>query len=60
MIYEIRTYDVTPHKVPEVMKRFGDALEERTRIHRYELAPWYDWVEPIIRSAGSVGDPASR
>ena len=32
MIYEIRTYHITPHKVPEVMKRFGEAIEERAKI----------------------------
>ena len=32
MIYEIRTYHITPHKVPEVMKRFGEAYEERAKI----------------------------
>ena len=32
MIYEVRTYHITPHKVPEVMKRFGEAYEERAKI----------------------------
>ena len=46
MIYEIRTYDVTPHKVPEVMKRFGDALEERTRISPM-LGCFYTEIGPL-------------
>ncbi len=32
MIYEVRTYRITPRKVPEVMKRFGEGLEERAKI----------------------------
>ncbi len=32
MIYEVRTYNVTPHKVPEVMKRFGESYEDRAKI----------------------------
>ncbi len=32
MIYEVRTYHITPHKVPEVMKRFADGYEERAKI----------------------------
>ncbi len=29
MIYEVRTYDLKPHSVPEVEKRFGEAYEFR-------------------------------
>ena len=32
MIYEVRTYHITPHKVPEVMKRFGEAYDARAKI----------------------------
>ena len=32
MIYEVRTYHITPHKVPEVMKRFGEAYDARASI----------------------------
>ena len=32
MIYEVRTYHITPHKVPEVMKRFGEAIDDRAKI----------------------------
>ena len=32
MIYEIRTYTITPHKVPEVMNRFGEAYPDRAKI----------------------------
>jgi hypothetical protein len=32
MIYEIRTYDLLPHSLPEVEKRFGEAYEKRKKI----------------------------
>jgi len=32
MIYEVRTYDVQPHSVPEVEKRFGEAYENRKKV----------------------------
>lgn len=32
MIYEIRTYDLVPHSLPEVEKRFGEAYEKRKAI----------------------------
>lgn len=32
MIYEVRTYDVQPHSIPEVEKRFGEAYEYRKKI----------------------------
>ena len=32
MIYEIRTYHVQPHTLPEVEKRFGEAYEKRKAI----------------------------
>ena len=39
MIYEFRTYDLTPGSVPEVMKRFGDAYEKRKELS--ELAAFF-------------------
>ena len=32
MIYEVRTYDLLPHSLPEVEKRFGEAYEKRKAI----------------------------
>ncbi len=32
MIYEVRTYDVQPHSIPEVEKRFGEAYEYRKKV----------------------------
>jgi len=32
MIYEMRTYDIQPHSLPEVEKRFGEAYENRKKI----------------------------
>jgi hypothetical protein len=32
MIYEVRTYDVQPHSLPEVEKRFGEAYEYRKKV----------------------------
>ena len=32
MIYEVRTYDLQPHSLPEVEKRFGEAYENRKKI----------------------------
>ena len=32
MIYEVRTYDVQPHSIPEVEKRFGEAYEHRKKV----------------------------
>ena len=32
MIYEVRIYDVQPHSIPEVEKRFGEAYEYRKKV----------------------------
>jgi len=32
MIYEVRTYDLQPHSLPEVEKRFGEAYEYRKKV----------------------------
>lgn len=32
MIYEIRTYDLQPHALPEVEKRYGEAYQKRKQI----------------------------
>ena len=39
MIYEIRTYDLQPHSLPEVEKRFGEAYESRKKVS--ELAAFF-------------------
>ena len=39
MIYEIRTYHVEPHSLPEVEKRFGEAYEKRKKYS--ELAAFW-------------------
>ena len=46
MIYEIRTYDLRPGSVPEVIKRFGEGYEHRTKYS--ELAAfWYTEIGPL-------------
>lgn len=46
MIYEIRTYDVKPHSIPEVEKRFGEAYEKRKKYS--ELAAfWHTEIGPL-------------
>ena len=46
MIYEVRTYDLKPHSLPEVEKRFGEAYE-----HRKKLSPlfafWHTEIGPL-------------
>src|SRR5688500_10347635 len=32
MIYEVRTYDLRPHSVPEVERRLGEAYEARKKL----------------------------
>lgn len=32
MIYELRTYNLTPNSVPEVERRFAEKIEARTRL----------------------------
>ena len=46
MIYEIRTYTVQPHSIPEVEKRFGEAYEARKKYS--ELAAfWHTEIGPL-------------
>ena len=46
MIYEVRTYDVKPHSIPEVEKRFGEAYEKRKKYS--ELAAfWHTEIGPL-------------
>lgn len=46
MIYEMRTYDLKPRALPEVLKRWADALPKRL-----ELSPlaafWYTEIGPL-------------
>jgi hypothetical protein len=46
MIYEVRTYRVIPHKVPEFIKRFGDAYEHRKK-HSELSAFFYTEIGPL-------------
>ncbi len=46
MIYEMRTYDLKPHTLPEVEKRFGEAYEKRKKYS--ELAAfWHTEIGPL-------------
>lgn len=46
MIYEVRTYDIKPHSLPEVEKRFGEAYEKRKKYS--ELAAfWHTEIGPL-------------
>jgi len=46
MLYEIRTYGVQPHSIPEVEKRFGEAYEARKKYS--ELAAfWHTEIGPL-------------
>lgn len=48
MIYEVRTYDMKPHSMPEVLKRFGDAYPVRAKYS--ELAAcWTTEIGPLNR-----------
>lgn len=40
MIYEMRTYDLKPRALPEVLKRFGEAYEKRKKLSPL-AAFWY-------------------
>ena len=46
MIYEIRTYDIKPHSLPEVEKRFGEAYETR-KIFSQLAAYWHTEIGPL-------------
>jgi hypothetical protein len=46
MIYEMRTYDLRPRMLAEMMERFGEAYEERRKFS--ELAAfWYTEIGPL-------------
>src|SRR5207249_3303584 len=50
MIFEMRTYRLQPGSVPEVEKRFGEALTERVKVSplgaffHTELGPLNQWI----------------
>ena len=44
MIYEVRTYDLKPHSLPEVEKRFAEGYEHRKKLSQ---------PLPVMRSSGS-------
>ena len=46
MIYEMRTYDLKPRTLPEVLKRFGEAYEKRRRFSEL-YAFWYTEIGPL-------------
>ena len=46
MIYEIRTYDLPPGKVPDYQQRFGEKLPERLKFSPLG-GHWYTEVGPI-------------
>lgn len=46
MIYEFRTYTIQPRSLPEVLKRFGDALERRQTFSKL-AAFWYTEIGPL-------------
>ena len=48
MIYDVRTYDLTPWSVPEFERRFGEAISEREKISRFG-AFWHTDVGPLNR-----------
>jgi hypothetical protein len=46
VIYEMRTYDLKPRSLPEVLKRFGEGYEKRRKLS--ELAAfWYTEIGPL-------------
>ncbi len=46
MIYEVRTYDIKPHSLAEVEKRFGEAYEHRKK-HSPLAAFWHTEIGPL-------------
>lgn len=46
MIYEVRTYDLKPHSVPEAEKRFGEAYEYRKKLSPL-AAFWHTEIGPL-------------
>lgn len=46
MIYEVRTYQIQPRSLPEVLRRFEDGYKERRKLS--ELAAfWYSEIGPL-------------
>ena len=52
MIYEMRTYDLKPRSLPEVLKRWGEAIEKRTKLSPL-AAFWYTEIGPLNQKAAS-------
>jgi hypothetical protein len=46
MIYEMRTYDLKPHSLPEVELRFGEAYEKRKKFSPL-AAFWHTEIGPL-------------
>ena len=46
MIYEMRTYDLKPRSLPEVLKRFGEGYEKRKKFSPL-AAFWYTEIGPL-------------
>lgn len=46
MIYEMRTYDLKPRSLPEVLKRFGEGYEKRKQFSPL-AAFWYTEIGPL-------------
>ncbi|MBI3044887.1 MAG: NIPSNAP family protein [Betaproteobacteria bacterium] len=46
MIYEVRTYDLKPHSLPEVEKRFAEAYETRKKFSQL-AAFWHTEIGPL-------------
>ena len=46
MIYEMRTYDLKPRALPEVLKRFGEGYEKRGKLSPL-AAFWYTEIGPL-------------
>ena len=47
MIYEMRTYDLKPRSLPEVLKRFGEGYESTRKKFSPLAAFWYTEIGPL-------------
>ena len=47
MIYEMRTYDLKPRALPEVLKRFGEGYEKKRKAYSPLAAFWYTEIGPL-------------
>jgi hypothetical protein len=47
LIYEMRTYDLKPRALPEVLKRFGEGYEKTRRKFSPLAAFWYTEIGPL-------------